>query len=218
MSVKITKPSILPGFMELTPRQQVAFNHVYDVIKRNYDSFCFLPIDTPIIDKSEFIIAFQALGSNGSPIVITQNEFMRRMKEMAAMQPGMNFYGELPSSYNLTLNTDHPVVKKIMTSATETLEEKISPLEKELEDTNKIIAGINDSKKDNAELSEDNKKILSESEAKADSIRKDESSIISAYGNEQSNVKQLVDIALLGNGLLKGEALNNFLKRSVDLL
>lgn len=172
----------------------------------------------PTIEKSEFLIAFEALGANDDPIIITQNEFMRRMKEMSAMQPGMSFYGEMPDNYNLTLNVDHPIVKKVLDASMQSIGKEIEPLDKELETVNKEIADINNLKKDNKELSEDNKKKLSESEAKADKIRKDETKIISDYAAKQDTVKQLVDIALLSNGMLKGEALNSFLKRSIQLL
>lgn len=172
----------------------------------------------PQIDKSEFLIGFQALGENDDPIIITQNEFMRRMKEMAAMQPGMAIYGEMPDNYNLTLNTDQPVVKKIMKSALDSVGKEIEDLQIKLEEANKVISNLNESKKDNKDLSDDDKKKLTENENVADSIRKQEEEIITNYGNAQEKVQQLVDIALLGNGMLKGEALNRFLKRSISLL
>jgi molecular chaperone HtpG len=172
----------------------------------------------PAMGKSEFMILFEPLSESAQPVVITQSEYMRRMKEMAAMQPGMSFYGELPDSYNMTLNVEHPVVKKIMESAVAELEKDIKPLDTELESTNAAIKAIHDAKKDDKELDEDKKKELADNEKKAEDIRKSESDIITKYASRQDKVKQLVDIALLGNGLLKGEALNNFLKRSVDLL
>lgn len=172
----------------------------------------------PSIEKTDFLVTFQAMGETSEPIVITQNEYMRRMKEMSAMQPGMNFYGELPDSYNLTLNTEHPVVKRVLKSAENSISDKVNPLETKLSETNNEISKINDSKKDSKELSEEDKKKLSDKEAEAEKIRNEEESIISEYAGTQKTVKQLVDIALLGNGLLKGEALNNFLKRSIELL
>ena len=172
----------------------------------------------PAMGKSEFMILFEPLSESAQPVVITQSEYMRRMKEMAAMQPGMSFYGELPDSYNMTLNVEHPVVKKIMESAVVELEKDIKPLDTELESTNAAIKAIHDAKKDDKELDEDKKKEIADNEKKAEDIRKSESDIITKYASQQDKVKQLVDIALLGNGLLKGEALNNFLKRSVDLL
>ena len=172
----------------------------------------------PKTDKSEFFITFEALNPDNQPIVITQGEYMRRMKEMAAMQPGMSFYGELPDSFNLTLNTNHPVVKKIMDAATNALESSIAPLEADLNAANDAIKTLHDAKDGNKELSDAQKQELAYNEKKAADIRKQETDIISEYANKQDNVKQLVDIALLGNGMLKGEALNNFLRRSVSLL
>lgn len=172
----------------------------------------------PKTDKSEFFITFEALNPDNQPIVITQGEYMRRMKEMAAMQPGMSFYGELPDSFNITLNTNHPVVKKIMDAATNALESSIAPLEADLNAANDAIKTLHDAKNGNKELSDAQKQELADNEKKAADIRKQETDIISEYANKQDNVKQLVDIALLGNGMLKGEALNNFLRRSVSLL
>ncbi len=172
----------------------------------------------PAIENSEFFIAFEAMNPNSQPIVITQSEYMRRMKDMAALQPGMSFYGELPNSYSLALNTEHPVVKAIIENAESDLKDKVQPLEDKLSDVNKAIEAINDLKKDNKELDETKKNELANKEKEAEAIRNDEQKIITEYANSQDKVKQLVDIALLGNGMLKGEALSKFLKRSVDLL
>lgn len=188
-----------------------------DALQRNIMTTLFKS-QIPSIEKSEFIVAFEAMTANDQPIVITQNEFMRRMKDMAAMQPGMGFYGELPDSYNLTLNTEHPIIRKVMESAVESIGDKVKTYESDLESVNAEINKINESKKDNKELSDEDKKSLSEKESKAASIRKKETDVIAKYAKGQNVVKQLVDIALLGNNLLKGEALNNFLKRSIEML
>lgn len=172
----------------------------------------------PAIEKSEFFITFEAMNPQSQPVVITQSEYMRRMKDMAAMQPGMSFYGELPDSYNITLNTEHPVVKAVMTKAETDLKDKIQPIEDKLEEVNKAISTINDLRKDGKELEEAKKNELSEKEKEAASLRDEESKIVTEYAAGQDKVKQLVDIALLGNGMLKGEALSQFLKRSIDLL
>ncbi len=119
----------------------------------------------PVIEKTEFNVDFKALGENGKPIQITQNEFSRRMKEMSAMQPGMAFYGEMPNMFQVVLNTQHPLVKKLMT----------------------------------------------ETEGK-------EKEALDSYAAENKNLKQMVDLALLSNGMLKGEALSDFVKRSLDML
>lgn len=172
----------------------------------------------PAIENSEFFITFEAMNPKSQPIVITQGEYMRRMKDMAALQPGMSFYGELPNSYSLTLNTEHPVIKAVIEKSEADLKEKIQPLEDKLNDVNKTIEAINGLKKDNKELDDAKKSELSNKEKEAEDIRKEEAHIITEYASGQDKVKQLVDIALLGNGMLKGEALSNFLKRSVDLL
>ena len=172
----------------------------------------------PAIENSEFFIAFEAMSGNSQPIVITQSEYMRRMKEMAAMQPGMSFYGELPDSYNMTLNTEHSVVKSIMEKAESDLKSSIQPLEDKLAEINKAISAINDKKKNDKELTADDKSELESKEKEAENTREEEKKIISDYASNLDKVKQVVDIALLGNGMLKGEALNNFLQRSIRLL
>ncbi|HMM03627.1 MULTISPECIES: molecular chaperone HtpG [unclassified Dysgonomonas] len=117
----------------------------------------------PKIEKTEFIVDYKALDEKAQPIQITQNEFMRRMKEMSAMQTGMGFYGEMPNSYNLVLNIEHPLIKKIMG---------------DIDGKDKEAVGL--------------------------------------YATESTNIRQLIDLALLSNGMLKGEALNNFVKRNMD--
>ena len=164
----------------------------------------------PALEKSDFYVSFEALGADENPIILTQSEYMRRMKEMAAMQPGMSFYGELPDSYNMIINTDHAVIKKVIAEAETALKSSVEPLEVSLANTNNALeeARKDDNKKDEA----------SALEKKAEDMRNEENKAISDYAASNDKVKQLVDIALLGNGLLKGEALNNFLKRSINLL
>ena len=168
----------------------------------------------PAVEKSEFLISFDALGENSQPVQITQNEYMRRMKEMAAMQRQMSFYNELPDSYNLILNTEHPVVKKIMADTKSALDEKVMPLEQSISELNKRISELRDKK----EASDDEKKELEEKEKEAENLRNDENKAIDSYAETNPLVRQIIDIALLGNNLLKGKALDEFLKRSVELL
>lgn len=172
----------------------------------------------PTIEKSEFYVAFAALDAADQPVMITQSEYMRRMKEMAQFQPGMNFYGELPNAYNLTLNTNHPIVKKVIDAASKSLEGELKPVEDELKATNAVVDAIKSLDKDGKGVPEDKKADLKTNEDKAAELRKKKDDIISKYAAGNDTVKQLIDIALLGNGLLKGEALSNFLKRSVSLL
>ena len=171
----------------------------------------------PAIEKSEFLVSFEALSGNDSPIVITQNEYMRRMKDMAALQPGMSFYGELPDSYNLIVNTEHELVVKIMDAADKALDSKVQPLKALLEDVNGKISELNNANKD-GKMSDEDKAKLSGYESEVEKARKEETKLISNYASEQPLVKQLIDLALLGTGLLKGEALSAFIKRSVSLL
>ncbi|MDE6309645.1 MAG: molecular chaperone HtpG, partial [Muribaculaceae bacterium] len=172
---------------------------------------------TPKVEKAEFLVSFEALKPTDSPIVITQNEYMRRMKSMAEMQPGMSFYGELPDSYNLIVNTEQPLVEKVRDAATTALADKITPLETEVEAANKAITEIRDNAKD-GKLDDDEKKRSNDLEARVNELRAEQEKLITEYASTQPLVKQLIDLALLGNGLLRGEALSQFIARSVSLL
>lgn len=172
---------------------------------------------TPTVDNAQFIVTFEAMSATDSPILITQNEYMRRMKEMAAFQPGMNFYGEMPDSYNLIVNTEHPLIAKIRENADANIADKLAPIIKSINDNNAKITQIRDVNKDKTMSEEDNANITSLEEA-VKSLRADETNIMSEYASNQPVVKQLIDLAFLGNGLLKGEALNSFIQRSVSLL
>ncbi|MGM9802557.1 MAG: molecular chaperone HtpG [Muribaculaceae bacterium] len=172
----------------------------------------------PTIEKSEFTIAFAALGENSTPVVVTQSEYMRRMKEMAALQPGMSFYGDFPDNYIVTLNTNHRAVKKVIDAAENALDATVTPIEDQLAAVNAEIKAIRDTDKEYKGLPEDLQKQVDEKEQTAHQLRDQENAAVTEWANSQDTVKQLIDIALLSNGLLKGEALNNFLKRSIDLL
>ena len=172
----------------------------------------------PAIEKSEFMVTYAAMAPTAQPVVITQSEYMRRMKDMAVFQPGMSFYGEFPDAYNFTLNTSHPVIKRVVDQALAAVKDELKPIDDELAATNAVIKAIRDLDKDNKGVPEDKKDDLKKNEDKAQALRDKKEEIVTNYAAGQDTVKQLIDIALLGNGLLKGEALNNFLKRSVDLL
>jgi len=172
---------------------------------------------TPKVDKAEFLVSFEALKSTDSPIVITQNEYMRRMKDMAAIQPGMAFYGELPDSYNLIVNTDQPLVERVRDDATQALAEKIEPLEKQVDEANAAISDLRANAKD-GKLDDEQQKKSTDLEAQVNNLRAEQEKIITEYAATQPLVKQLIDLALLGNGLLKGQALSDFIARSVSLL
>ena len=164
------------------------------------------------VDGANFIVSFEALTENDNPVLITQNEYMRRMKEMAAMQPGMNFYGELPDSYNLIVNTEQPLIKRIINASDDALTAIVEPLHNEIETKNNEISKLRDSKEDS-----DKAKTL-ELEKEVGVLREKMSKEISEYASTQPLVKQLIDLALLGNGLLKGAQLSDFIRRSVELL
>ena len=172
----------------------------------------------PSIDKSNFMVSFAALTAEDQPIVVTQSEYMRRMKEMAQFQPGMSFYGELPDSYMLTLNTEHELIKRVIDDAVKATEAELKPINEDIKATNNVINALRDLKKDDKDLTDEQKKDLEENEKKVSELRDKRNAVITAYAAGQDVVKQLIDIALLGNGLLKGKSLNTFLKRSVSLL
>lgn len=172
----------------------------------------------PKVDKAEFLVTFESLSGDSAPLMITQNEYMRRMKDMAAMQPGMaSFYGELPDSYNLIINTEHPLIKGIKDDADKALVAQVAPIESEIEKNNSDITALRDANKDKTMSDDDNKKV-SELEKKVSQLRDDETRLVTEYADGQSKVKQLIDLALLGNGLLKGQDLSAFIRRSIKLL
>lgn len=171
----------------------------------------------PPVEKAEFLVSFEALASDAAPLVITQNEYMRRMKDMAAMQPGMAFYGELPDSYNLIVNTEHTLIKEIRDNAEKAIGEKIAPMSADIKKKNAEITAIRDAAKD-GKMSDDDTKKTSDLEAEVNKLRAEETKTISDYAAGQEKVKQLIDLALLGNGLLKGQDLSSFIKRSINML
>ncbi len=174
----------------------------------------------PTLEKSEFVVQFDALGESGMPIIITQNEFMRRMKDMAALQPGMNFYGDLPDSFNLIVNTDHPVAKKIIEETEIACNGEVEPLRNEATTLNQTIAQLRDAQKDKKEeeIAIADKEQLRQAEESVAELNQKINNTLSAYANNNKQVSQLVDLALLSNNMLKGEALSKFVKRSVELL
>ena len=171
----------------------------------------------PKVDKAEFLVNFEALSADANPVMITQNEYMRRMKDMAAMQPGMSFYGELPDSYNLIVNTESPVISKIKDEAMAALSATVAPFAAEITSGNDQISELRKNAKD-GKLSDDDQKKVTDIEAAVDKARKEQESAIADYARTQPIVKQVIDLALLGNGLLKGADLTEFIHRSVQLL
>lgn len=171
----------------------------------------------PTVEKANFIVTFEALAPTAQPIVITQDEYMRRMKAMAAMQPGMSFYGDLPDSYNLVVNTEHPLVIKIRNAADAAIGKEVEPISTEIEATNKQISDIRSTAKDGKLSAEDDQKVKDLEKAVGE-LRDKETKVISDYAATCPEVKQLIDLALLGNGLLKGQQLSDFINRSIKLM
>jgi molecular chaperone HtpG len=173
----------------------------------------------PTVEKAEFLVNFESLASTAAPVVITQNEYMRRMKDMAAMQPGMAFYAEMPDSYNLIVNTEHKLVKEICAAAAEALDSKVQPVEAEIEAANAEITRLRDAAKAAGDKKDaETDKQLSDLEKKVSDLRASQEKTIAEYAATQPRVKQLIDLALLGNGLLRGGDLAAFISRSVSLL
>ena len=171
---------------------------------------------TPKVEKASFLVSFEALGANDMPIIITQNEFMRRMKEMAALQPGMNFYGELPDSYNLVVNTENDIVKRITADADKALADKVKPLMDKVDSDNAEITKLRGDGKEKPDAETEQK--IKDLEKAVGDTRAEQEKLVREYAAKDETVRQIIDLALLGNGLLKGADLTAFISRSVALL
>ena len=174
----------------------------------------------PKMEKTEFMVEVQSLGENQRPVVITQNEWMRRMKEMSRFQQGMNFYAQMPDSLNLVLNSDHPLVKRVLDDCKANTEEALKPIESELKGQEARLAAIRQQqdKKKPEELTQDDKDMKAECEKAVQEQKDKKQEVLNGFAAKNDIVHQLIDLALLQNGMLKGEALDKFLKRSVDLI
>lgn len=174
----------------------------------------------PENNGSDFYVDFQDLGENSSPMVITRNEFMRRMKDMSQIQPGMNFYGEMPESLNLVVNISHPLVKKILDKKDQAVGETILKINEELTGVKAEIEKIEKDQKDKKddEIPQADKEILEGLRKKETELGDQKQSKLTDFGKKSKHAKQLVDLALLANGMLKGADLDRFVKRSIDLI
>ena len=174
----------------------------------------------PKIDKAEFMVQVDALGAESRPVIITQNEYMRRMKDMSKFHAGMGFYGQMPDSFNLVLNSDHPLVKKVLDESKSATEEALKPIVSELKGQEARLAAIRQAqdKKKYDELTQEDKDQKAEAEKAVQEQKDKKQQVLADYAKGNSIVHQLIDLALLQNGMLKGEALDKFLKRSVDLI
>ena len=174
----------------------------------------------PKLEHAEFMVNVEALGENTQPVVITQNEYMRRMKEMSQFQPGMSFYQQMPDSYNLVLNSEHPLIKKVLDDTKAACGETLAPIDdeiKSLEAKQSALKQLLDKKKPE-ELTQEEKDERQNTEKAISEQKEKRNSIIAGYAKDNKIVHQLIDLALLQNGMLKGAALNEFLKRSVDII
>ena len=174
----------------------------------------------PKLNKTEFHVEVEPLGENAAPVIITQSEYMRRMKDMASIQPGLSFYGEMPDMFSMVLNSDHKLVKQVLDDAESACAEKLVPVESEIAmlklretELHKAHEGKKDEEIPTAEKDE-----LKDVEQKLTEQKQQKDAIVNEYAASNKIVHQLIDLALLQNNMLKGEALNNFVKRSVELI
>ena len=174
----------------------------------------------PGIDKVEFTVSFEALGPSANPVMLTQSEYMRRMREMSAMQPGMSFYGEMPDSYNLVLNTDHALIQSVLADEEKACAEKLQPVRNDIKGWEARQSDLREAqnKKKEDEITASEKEDLTNTNRKLTELRGQQNAILAEYAAGNPIIGQLIDLALLGNGLLKGEALSRFIRRSVDLI
>lgn len=174
----------------------------------------------PREEKRNYSVSLEALGTDADAVLITQGEFMRRMQEMARLQPGMNFYGEMPEGYNVVLNTEHPLIERLLTSEKEAVEPKLSSLRAQLQEQNELVEAARtvQSAKKPEEVTAAEREELDALTSKQTELEGKISEEIKKFGAEEMLVGQLVDLALLGNGLLSGEALAAFIRRSQQLL
>lgn len=174
----------------------------------------------PKIEKAEFTVDVQSLGEGFQPVLITQNEYMRRMKEMSRFQQGMGFYAQLPDSYNLVLNADHPLVKKVLDDMTANTENELKPVASELKGQEARLAALHQSqdKKKSEELTQEEKDDMQNTQKSVSELKDKQKAIVATYAKGNEVIHQLIDLALLQNGMLQGEALDGFLKRSVSMI
>ncbi len=172
----------------------------------------------PEVQGANFMVEYYENGENAAPAVITQNEMMRRMKDMAAMNPGMNFYGEMPDMYALVINTAQPKVKEILKAAEGSVGEVVKPMRQDIDSNNQQITDLRAKLSDKDADKDAINKQIADLEAEVSKERAREEGAISEYAAGIPQVKQIIDLALLQNGLLKGESLANFIKRSISLL
>lgn len=174
----------------------------------------------PKVEKAEFMVNVEPLGETAQPIVATQNEYMRRMKEMSQYQQGMGFYAQMPDTYTIVLNSDHTIIKQILNESNASTAEKLQPIRSEIKglQAREAILRQEQGKKKPEEVTQNEKDELKNTEDELTKQRNEKNSVIADYAKNNNAIHQLIDLALLQNGLLKGAALDKFIKRSVDLI
>ena len=174
----------------------------------------------PKMEKAEFMVAVEALGETAQPVVATQNEYMRRMKEMSQYQQGMAFYAQMPDTYTIVLNSDHALVKRILEEGNAETAEKLKPILSEIKGLQAREAALRQEqgKKKAEEITQEEKDDLKNTEESLSKQRTEKNDVIANYAKDNNAIHQLIDLALLQNGMLKGAALDKFIKRSVDLI
>ena len=174
----------------------------------------------PKMEKTEFYVDMQALGEQTLPVLITQSEYLRRMKEASKFQAGMAFYAQMPDAFNLVLNSDHPLIKQVLEDGKTACATELQPVESELKGLEARLAALHQSQngKKQEEISQEEKDDVKNTESALEEQRTKKNNIIATYAAGNKVVHQLIDLALLQNGMLKGAALDSFLKRSVDLI
>ena len=174
----------------------------------------------PTIEKADFTVDVQSLGESFQPVLVTQNEYMRRMKEMSQFQQGMGFYAQLPDSYNLVLNADHPLVKKVLDDITANTADELKPVASELKGQEARLAALHQSQdsKKAEELTQEEKDDMQNTQKTVSELQDKKKAIVATYAKGNDIVHQLIDLALLQNGMLQGAALDKFLKRSISLI
>jgi ATPase/histidine kinase/DNA gyrase B/HSP90 domain protein len=174
----------------------------------------------PKVEKAEFMVSVEPLGETAHPIVATQNEYMRRMKEMSQYQQGMGFYAQMPDTYTIVLNSDHAIIKQILSESNTSTAEKLQPIRSEIKGLQAREAALRQAqgKKKPEEVTQNEKDELKNTEEELTKQRNEKNTVIADYAKNNNAIHQLIDLALLQNGLLKGAALDKFIKRSVDLI
>jgi molecular chaperone HtpG len=174
----------------------------------------------PELEKTNFMVDIQSLGETSTPVMIIQNEYMRRMKDISHFQQGMSFYQQMPDSYTLVVNSDHPLVKKVLEDTNANTTEKLKPILSEIKGQEARLAALRQSQsgKKPEEITQEEKDDVKNTENAISEQRSKKTEVLSEYAKGNKVVHQLIDLALLQNGMLKGEALAEFVKRSVELI